>query len=1157
MQITGTIFQKKPVKVRLTILLAISIVTAFCFSADAQDTPVPESSLTTEPGFSLPTSEEIENLIKQFKDTRDQQTGDEQKKPFDNLIDIYEKAKAKLIEIQKFETATTDLQNARKQAPERLAAVQAQLEQFAAEPKIEENFTDWPLTQIEQHVTQKEADLTKAKNNVSDLDSETKQRSARRTEIPPATVQAKQSLENTQKELAIKPASDVPPELVKAKRILLLLTEKSLQREIESYTEEILSYDARGNLLAARKDLAVRQVTQCEKLLKQWQDILNKRRKSEAEQTAEKARQAKRQAAQSHPIIRKLAEENTQLAELRTGPRGLIATNARQSDEIKSIDKKLTDLSSEFDRVKDKVKTAGFSDVIGVILLGKRNELPDIRQLRRNIKSRRSETANAYFMWIKYDEQRSELDDTDSSTDAILKEVETSLHDDQRLELTTEVKILLETRRELLDALIREYDNYRRNLESLDFTERQLVAKVTEYANYIDENILWVKNTKSLNLSTLPLAGKTLIWLTAPRGWWHLLRAIALDAKAIPLGYAFVTLLFAILCYLRKKLRKKMEKISTVLYKKYTDRFAHTLKVFLFTVILASTVPIVLLFLGWRLALPYPDSDFVNAAAAGLRAIALIYLFLAFLRLFLLPHGLAADHFRMPDEAIFFLRRQLTWFMASILPLIFVIATIDQQAINARKESLARIAFIAALVILSIFFAFVIRPAGPLMKPVLVQHRGGWLDRLRFFWFPLSVIFPLALALFAALGYYYAAQQLAACLQANIMWILCLVIIFALMVRWLTVTENKLLLKKERQLLETVSRQETNNVDQENKTETDISKPHDDFNQISLQMRRFINVFFVLSLIVGIWVIWKNVLPALGIFNQVKLWTTTVGDITVPVTLASLLLALIIIVITVITARNIPGLLELVILQRLPFERGVRFAIVTLARYVIIIVGFVMAFTEIGIGWSKVQWLVAAMTVGLGFGLQEIFANFISGLIILFEQPMRVGDTVTVGDISGEVIRIKIRATTIRRWDRKELIVPNREFVTGQLINWTLSDNVLRLEFPVGIAYGSNIELTEEILKNIAKENEKVLQSPKPKVVFKGFGNNALEFELRLFISDIDDYLVVWHNVNCQIDKAFRNAGIEIAFPQRDIHIRSIKSSLPIQMNNPEQNQDK
>ena len=1147
MQRIRTIFQKEPGYVRFIILLAIGFVTAFCISTNAQESPVSESSMATEPGMFLPTVEEIEILIKQFEDARDQQTSEDQKKHFDNLIDIYEKAKAKLIEIQKFETAITELQDARKQVPERLAAVKAQLEQIPAEPKIEETFTDWSLTQIEQQVAQKEAELTNAKNNVAERESEAKQRSVRRTEIPQATAQGKEHLENIKKELSIKSAPDVPQEIVKAKRTLLLLTEKSLQREIESYSEEILSYDARGDLLAVRKDLAVRQVTQYEKLLKQWQDISNKRRKLEAEQAAEKARQAKRDAAQAHPIIRELAEENTRLAELRTGPRGLIAINTKQTNEIKTIDNRLTEINSEFNSVKEKVRVAGFSDVIGVILLGKRNDLPNIREHRRNIKGRRSETANAYFDWIKYDEQRAKLVDIEDSTNAILKESEPSLHEDQRLEMGAEIKSLLEARRELLDSLIREYDTYRRNLESLDFTERLLVAKASEYANYIDENILWIKNTKSLNISTFPQAWETLGWLVAPQRWWQVLRAVGRDAKTFFFGYVTVILLFVILFYFGKRLRNKMEAISAVLYKKYTDRFSHTLKVFLFTVILAASIPVVLFLLGWRLALPYQELEFVNAIAAGLRSIALLYLFLSFLRLLLLPQGLVVEHFRMPEEAIVSIRRHLSWFTAFMLPLVFVIATIDQQAIGARKESLGRIAFIAALVILSIFFAIVIRPSGRLMKAVLEQKRGGWLDRLRLVWFPLFTILPLASAFLAALGYYYAAQQLAGCLQATILLILSLILLYELIVRWMFVTQNRLELKKERQRLAATEEGKTQ-PEQLNMpgTENPPSEIHEDPQKFSLQIRRFMGAFLILSLIIGLWLIWNDVLPALGMFNKVELWKTTITGKAVSITLANLFLALIIVFITTIAARNVPGLLELVVLQRLSLERGVRFAIVTLARYIIVIIGIVMAFSEIGVGWSKVQWLVAAMTVGLGFGLQEIFANFVSGLIILFEQPMRVGDTVTVGEISGEVIRIQIRATTIRRWDRKELIVPNKEFVTGQLVNWTLSDTILRMDFPVGIAYGSNTELAEEILKNIAKENEKVLESPKPKVVFKGFGNNALEFELRLFISDIDDYLVVWHNINCEIDKSFRKAGIEIAFPQRDLHLRSIKTPIPI-----------
>lgn len=164
------------------------------------------------------------------------------------------------------------------------------------------------------------------------------------------------------------------------------------------------------------------------------------------------------------------------------------------------------------------------------------------------------------------------------------------------------------------------------------------------------------------------------------------------------------------------------------------------------------------------------------------------------------------------------------------------------------------------------------------------------------------------------------------------------------------------------------------------------------------------------------------------------------------------------------------------------------------------------------------------------------------------KQPVRVDDVVTVGDVTGRVAKIKIRATTIRRWDQRELIVPNKEFITGKLINWTLTDNVLRRDFPVGIAYGSDIRKAERILYDIAQSDPRVLKDPAPVVLFKGFGDSSLEFELRVYHSGTDYLLKVWHDINVAIDDRFREAGIEIAFPQRDVHVRSVDLDIPLQI---------
>jgi small-conductance mechanosensitive channel len=229
-------------------------------------------------------------------------------------------------------------------------------------------------------------------------------------------------------------------------------------------------------------------------------------------------------------------------------------------------------------------------------------------------------------------------------------------------------------------------------------------------------------------------------------------------------------------------------------------------------------------------------------------------------------------------------------------------------------------------------------------------------------------------------------------------------------------------------------------------------------------------------------------------------------------------------------------------------DRGIQFAITTLSRYAIVVVGLVMAFNQIGINWSKVQWLVAAMTVGLAFGLQEIFANFVSGLIILFERPMRVGDIVTSGEITGKVSQIQIRATTIQTWDNKELVVPNKEFVTGRLMNWTLTDPQLRISFLVGVAYGSDTAQVEQALYAVARQHPDVLKDPEPTVAFMNFGASSLDFDLRLSIPNLDVLMKVRHEINTAIDQAFRKANIEIPFPQQDLHVRTIAAGLPVEM---------
>jgi potassium efflux system protein len=240
----------------------------------------------------------------------------------------------------------------------------------------------------------------------------------------------------------------------------------------------------------------------------------------------------------------------------------------------------------------------------------------------------------------------------------------------------------------------------------------------------------------------------------------------------------------------------------------------------------------------------------------------------------------------------------------------------------------------------------------------------------------------------------------------------------------------------------------------------------------------------------------------------------------------------------------LPGLLEIALLQHLPLENAVRYAISTLSRYAILTLGIAMTFNSIGVRWASIQWLVAALGVGLGFGLQEIFANFVSGLILLFEQPIRVGDVITLGETTGSVTRIRMRATTVTNFDQQELIIPNKDLITGRLLNWTLTDSTNRMTIQVGVSYSSDPILACALLREVCVQHPNVLSDPAPTAFFEQFGDSTLDLKARFYLANLEQRLPTRHDLHSQIMKKFAEAGIEIALPQRDLHLRTIPAEL-------------
>ncbi|MHC4538641.1 MAG: mechanosensitive ion channel domain-containing protein [Planctomycetota bacterium] len=1059
------------------------------------------------------------------------------------IAEMYDKAITQLKSAAEFEAKRQHYSQQRRDAPSSLEKAKELLaaDVSAAAPEVAPGAT---LAQAEQALATARLAFEEAKNNVSNWESEPMTRAERRTRIPEESNTAKQRLEEVKASLAAPVPEEHSAELAQANKMLLLAQQRALESQIAANTEELLSYDASSDLLAAQRDLAARQLASTEKLVVFWQQKVGDLRQKEAEAAKQEAIRAREETKYAHPVVQAIAEENTKLAEIQASLVAEVEIVAKYSEEI---DTKLEATKKSFTEIRAKVDTAGqVTDAMGMILLGQREKLPNIRPNQRQMRRRPSEISLAQFHGMERDREWSDLSDLTDELDAILVQIDPNVSEARREAIKKEASNYYESQRKLLRAIADLYADYSAKLANLDAKERQYVETVRAYADFIDANILWVKSSPALRLSDLRTSTSALGWLLSPGNWRRSAVALWTDFQHNVALYMATLLVIIALAVLHPRAHGAIEALSEQVHQVQTDSFLHTLKTLGLTGFLAATWPTILFVVQWRLSAAAPDHDFSQALASGLLELVPIVFALCFFWHFAVPHGLAQDHLRMRHEPLSFLRRLLAWYFVLTIPIMLIVQLMQAQQTDEQwYNSAGRLFFMAGLIVLSLLLLLLLRPTGLLMEPYLRQRRGGWLERLRYVWYPLCFVLPVAFALLAGMGYFYAARHLYEKFVITMVLILLTILIRAIFIRWLMVAQRRLALL-ERQKREAAGQEAEGQDQSASTTEPHQSKTKDNTTtifQISRQTRRLIDVITVFFLIGSMWYVWNDVLPALGALAEIQLWGMTGEKL---VTLGSVAMALLVVVLTVVITRNVPGLLEIIILRRLPLDRGVRFAVTTLFRYMLVVVGTVLAFSEIGIGWSKVQWLIAAMTVGLGFGLQEIFANFVSGLIILFEQPIRVDDVVTIGEVTGQVSRIRIRATTIRRWDQRELLVPNKEFITGRLINWTLSDNVLRREFVVGIAYGSDTAKAERILHQVAKANPLVLEDPKPVVIFKNFGDNSLEFELRVYIAGIDNYLPVWHSINCAIDEAFRKAGIEIAFPQRDIHIRSVSKSIPI-----------
>ncbi len=696
-------------------------------------------------------------------------------------------------------------------------------------------------------------------------------------------------------------------------------------------------------------------------------------------------------------------------------------------------------------------------------------------------------------------------------------------------------------------ATLRAQSDYESALEGYVEAAGALLRESKELLETLDSQLLWIGSAEPIDAAWAESVVSGALWLFGAKTWTELGGALARGARTNPLHLVVSVLLLLAAAGARRPAKRGLRDVAGLVGRVATDSFALTARALAYTFLLALPAPLALASVG-SLLVTTNASRTTSALGEGLLVGAAVLLLLDFARQLCRAYGLADVHFRWNDAARKRLARHLKWFIAVQVAAAFVVSACEVGGPDEYGAGLGRMAFLSASVGLSVFLAIVFRPSDGVLSQVLPRDSIAW--RLRRLWYGVLVLLPFALAVVAGAGFYYTATEVQGRFFTTGLVVLSGVVVYSLLQRALIVTRKRLAVQQAREKLAQMREARAREAGGEEEEASGEAVPELDLQTIDVGAVSQQSLSFIRLLVGGgtlaiLWLVWQDVMPALARLDSVYLIDPSEADAVNGVVAAEglawwdVMLAGLSLLVTYIAARNLPPMVSLALSTRFHVDPGARYAASTLTRYFVVAVGVLVVTDQLDVDWSKAQWIIAALGVGLGFGLQEIVANFVSGIIILFERPIRIGDTVTVGADSGTVSKLQIRATTITDWDNKEILVPNKSFITERVVNWTLSNSVTRLLLPVGVAYGTDVNRAREAITDAVKSVPNVLDTPAPSVLFLGFGDSSLNFEVRAFVDDLGKRLTTLHELHVAINANFAEAGIEIPFPQRDLHIRS------------------
>ncbi len=1096
------------------------------------------------------------------------------------ILELCDGALAALQTVVVYQREGAVLQKDRAGVARVVEALRAELAKPEATPELDPSVSI-TVAQSDDALTRERSRLAAYRSALRDAERRVEERAKLRSEIAQRLGSLDQEVEALDDELVTGVERYSNPDLRTAARLNALARREMALSEIQKNRASLELLDDRGGLLPLEVDLAQRRVVYSDALVAMMSEQAAQLRREEAQASLAQVRELCQRAAVSVPELAELATETEGYAELLWGRQGVVTLTEAATASLVSTRRHLADLTRIAELSRRKFEAYGQRGSATRWWPDIPADFPKPGAVANTVRRLDSEIPEVSHRLITFEQQRAK---TTTLTRTTRTQIQSAYGESPSNEVATAVRALLAARRDLLDRLIQQYGRYSNVLVEHRGVSQHFTESIDAVQHFLYTHVLWVR---SVPRPIIPRPGDLVAafrWLVNPtRGESPVAIGSEDGLKVRPVDILFLLGSCLVLVSVRR-IGMRLAELADRVEDPERDAFRYTVEALMLTALLAAPLPVVL-YVGSNLLERAGSTTPLTASAGALAMVTLIAAVLEFIRQLFTPRGLAEAHFSWPLKVTRLLHRGLLVPEAVAIPLLYVAiylakvgirldSPLDLQTYN---NSLGRVAFILGLGFLGVTVLLLLRPE---RKDDVAEHDPPviWSKVFSKYAFPTAVLvaYPLIFlgailpAILAIFGFYVTGILLAYQMLRTITFGIAVLVGGGLIHRWRVASRRNAL------------------RDAGGKTVDDGTLK--DISAAEAQTRQLFRFVAAAVMTIGLFSIWSDALPLFQMLKRVQMWprvtlmepvqTNVLDSVTVgrqqetgqpdqadapppeaaqipdavegvagdaqagpaaadsPLTLWNLLESILVGFVAFVLARNIPGLLELFLRRRTTIDSGARVAFATLVRYAITIIGLTLVFGLLGISWSKVQWLAAALTFGLGFGLQEIVANFVSGLILLVERPVRVGDVVTIGNLMGKVTRIQIRATTITLWDRSEMIVPNKEFITTKLVNWTLSDSKRRIEIPLRIAYGADLKQVKEILTEIGDRHPDVLEDPAPHALVLGFGEDAIAVELR-FVVDFGMGLRVKDEVQMSIDKAFRKAGIEFALPQRRIQVIS------------------